>query len=257
MLVCMYYAARHGGWPTPGAGRVPAVRVRLERLLRAGRDGHVRHELRGHLRPRELPDAEVHLHQPGPASRRTSSAGGWPAGWRACVGGGITIVAGLALPEHPRRRSASTNIDWLWLLVVPGRSAVVMLWACRDDPGVGVLNMSPERHVPERGDRGRGVLPQRGGVPAGGPAGVAAGVGLCLPTTYWLEGMRRALIGPPPDGSPLGDVAAGGVVERRAGAGAAGDDGGAGGGGAVRSTGGASARRGGTARSRRRPGCDG
>jgi ABC-2 type transport system permease protein len=29
-------------------------------------------------------------------------------------------------------------------------------------------------------------------------------VGLSLPTTYWLEGMRRSLTGPPPEGSPLG-----------------------------------------------------
>ena len=28
-------------------------------------------------------------------------------------------------------------------------------------------------------------------------------VALALPTTYWLEGMRRALMGMPPEGSPL------------------------------------------------------
>jgi ABC-2 type transport system permease protein len=26
---------------------------------------------------------------------------------------------------------------------------------------------------------------------------------MALPTTYWLEGMRRALMGTPPEGSPL------------------------------------------------------
>jgi len=30
-------------------------------------------------------------------------------------------------------------------------------------------------------------------------------VSLCLPTTYWLEGMRRAISGPVPKESPLHD----------------------------------------------------
>jgi ABC-2 type transport system permease protein len=30
-------------------------------------------------------------------------------------------------------------------------------------------------------------------------------LGLALPTTYWLEGVRRALLGPPQTGGPLAD----------------------------------------------------
>ena len=62
----------------PGRHRpgVPAVHVRVQRLLRAGRHGHVRAQLCGGARPRALSHAEVRLHQPGalpdvlPRSRR-------------------------------------------------------------------------------------------------------------------------------------------------------------------------------------------
>jgi ABC-2 type transport system permease protein len=78
-----------------------------------------------------------------------------------------------------------------------------MLWACGMILASAVLNMSRSGMFLSEGVAG--VVYFLSGVVF--PLNVLPTwlqyVGQCLPTTYWLEGMRRAIAGPAPDGSPL------------------------------------------------------
>jgi ABC-2 type transport system permease protein len=108
------------------------------------------------------------------------------------VGGGITILAGLALPDI-RKYMALENIDWGWLFAYLG-VGVVMLWAAGMVLAAAVLNMSRNSMFLSEGLGG--VVYFLSGVvfPLSILPGWLQAVGVCLPTTYWLEGMRRAIL---------------------------------------------------------------
>ena len=117
------------------------------------------------------------------------------------VGAAITIAVGLMIPAV-RDGFPDRGIDVPWLLVfllVGG----VMLWAAGMILASAVLNMSRSGMFLSEGIAG--VVYFLSGVvfPVAVLPGWMQAVGLSLPTTYWLEGMRRALIGTPPDNSPL------------------------------------------------------
>lgn len=117
------------------------------------------------------------------------------------VGGIITILAGLAIPEV-RHALNIAEFDPLWLLiylVIGG----VMLWSGGMILASAMLNLSRSGMFLSEGIAG--VVYFLSGVifPISVLPKALQYVGLCLPTTYWLEGMRRAITGPPPEGSPL------------------------------------------------------
>ncbi|CAN5521141.1 ABC transporter permease [soil metagenome] len=122
------------------------------------------------------------------------------------AGATITITAGMILPRI-RNGITVSQIDWLWLaafLIV----GFVMLWAAGMMLASIVLNLSRSAGFLSEGIAGvvyflSGVLFPLAILPTW-----LENVGRCLPTTYWLEGMRRALIGLPqnitlPDGTVL------------------------------------------------------
>jgi ABC-2 type transport system permease protein len=109
------------------------------------------------------------------------------------VGGGITIAAGLFIPEI-RDHLSLARIDWPWLagfLAV----GVVMLWAAGMLLAAAVLNMSRNAMFLSEGLGGLVYFLSGVVFPLSILPGWLQAIGVCLPTTYWLEGMRRALLG--------------------------------------------------------------
>ena len=117
------------------------------------------------------------------------------------VGGAITILAGLAIPEI-RAAVQFEAIDPLWLLTFLAIGAV-MLWSAGMILASAMLNMT--RSGMFLGEGIAGVVYFLSGVifPLAALPGWLQAVGMALPTTYWLEGMRRSLTGRPAEGSPL------------------------------------------------------
>jgi ABC-2 type transport system permease protein len=117
------------------------------------------------------------------------------------VGGAITLAAGLLIPDV-RAAVRLENLHPGWLLAFLGVGSV-LLWACGMILASAMLNLSRSGMFLSEGVAG--VVYFLSGVvfPIGALPGWLQAVSLCLPTTYWLEGMRRALTGPPVGGSPL------------------------------------------------------
>ncbi len=117
-------------------------------------------------------------------------------------GGFITILAGLALPGI-RNSLNLAQLDLLWLIayLVIG---FVMLWAAGMILASAVLNMN--RSSMFLSDGIAGVVYFLSGVvfPLSILPKWLLPISHVLPTTYWLEGMRRAILGKPPSDSPLG-----------------------------------------------------
>jgi ABC-2 type transport system permease protein len=117
------------------------------------------------------------------------------------VGGIITIVAGLSLPPIRAALSFET-IDFGGLLVYLTIGSV-LLWSCGMLLASAMLNMTRSGSFLSEGIAGvvyllSGVVFPLNVLPTGLQA-----LGMALPTTYWLEGMRRSITGPAPAGSPL------------------------------------------------------
>lgn len=119
------------------------------------------------------------------------------------VGGLVTILAGLLIP--PIRASVHfENLDLPWLLTFLAVGAV-MLWSAGMILASAMLNMSRSGMFLSEGVAGvvyllSGVVFPLSVLPTG-----LRMAGQLLPTTYWLEGMRRAITGPPLVVSPLAD----------------------------------------------------
>lgn len=119
------------------------------------------------------------------------------------IGGVLNIAVGLILFHQVR---AAVGIDWAWLLaylVVGG----MMLWACGMLLAAACLNMSRNGMFLSEGVAGLVYLLSGVVFPLGALPEWVRPISLSLPTTYWLEGMRRALMGPVPDRlrGPLSD----------------------------------------------------
>ena len=117
------------------------------------------------------------------------------------AGATITILAGLSIPQV-RAAIRLEFLDPLWLLVFLAIGAV-LLWSAGMVLASAMLNMSRSGMFLSEGIAG--VVYFLSGVvfPITILPKWLLPVSLSLPTTYWLEGMRRALTGPPPPGSPL------------------------------------------------------
>ncbi|MBO0697446.1 MAG: ABC transporter permease [Zavarzinella sp.] len=117
------------------------------------------------------------------------------------VGGGVTVVAGLMLFSEVRS-SVVGGIDWLWLVVFL-LIGTAMLYACGLVLASAVMNMHRNGMFLSEGIAGVVYLLSGVIFPLSELPRWLQSIALALPTTYWLEGMRRALMGPSPDGSPL------------------------------------------------------
>jgi ABC-2 type transport system permease protein len=118
------------------------------------------------------------------------------------VGGLVTILAGLLIP--PIRESVHLeNLDLGWLLAYLAVGAV-MLWSAGMILASAMLNMSRSGMFLSEGVAGVVYLLSGVVFPLSVLPGWMQAIGTLLPTTYWLEGMRRALTGPPVVASPLG-----------------------------------------------------
>jgi ABC-2 type transport system permease protein len=121
------------------------------------------------------------------------------------VGGLITIIVGTLLFREVRASLAIAGVDWGWLaafLLVGG----LMLWACGMILASAVLNM--QRNGMFLSDGIAGVVYLLSGVAF--PLQILPTwmqyVGLSLPTTYWLEGMRRSITGVVVPDTPMSDL---------------------------------------------------
>lgn len=114
------------------------------------------------------------------------------------VGAVINLAVGLALFQGVQAGLRDGGIDWGWLLVYLGLG-LPMLWACGMILAGACLNMSRNGMFLSEGVGGLVYLLSGVLFPLTALPGWVRPVSECLPTTYWLEGMRRALMGPVPD----------------------------------------------------------
>ncbi len=204
MLVCMFYAARHAT-----GGRVPAEFLPYLYVSNAcfGLVGTVMFGLSYAVisdRERYRMLKYVYI---SPAHFQTYFlCRGLARAAEGTVGGVLNIAAGLLLFADLRSTMAGSGIDWGWLAVFLLIGSA-MLWACGMILAGVCLNMSRSGMFLSEGISG--VVYLLSGVVF--PLGVFDRDGLrwilwvsrSLPTTYWLEGMRRALMGPLPADAPI------------------------------------------------------
>jgi ABC-2 type transport system permease protein len=113
----------------------------------------------------------------------------------------VTVVAGLMLFSEVRS-SVAAGIDWLWLAAFLLIGAA-MLYACGLILAAAVMNMHRNGMFLSEGIAGVVYLLSGVIFPLSELPRWLQSIALALPTTYWLEGMRRALMGRSPEGSPL------------------------------------------------------
>jgi ABC-2 type transport system permease protein len=127
-------------------------------------------------------------------------------GAEGILGGVLNIVVGLMLFDKVRAAVGAGNIDVPWLLVYLLIGSL-MLWACGMILAAACLNMSRNGMFLSEGVAGLVYLLSGVVFPLRALPEWAQSISLALPTTYWLEGMRRALMGPVPERlrGPLSD----------------------------------------------------
>ncbi|MBP3957657.1 ABC transporter permease [Gemmata sp. G18] len=114
------------------------------------------------------------------------------------VGGVLSLTVGLILFAQVRN-SVAVDVPWLIVYLLIG---AMMLWACGMLLAAACLNMSRNGMFLSEGIAGLVYLLSGVVFPLSVFQGSMAWVqwiSLSLPTTYWLEGMRRALMGQVPE----------------------------------------------------------
>jgi ABC-2 type transport system permease protein len=136
-----------------------------------------------------------------PARFRTYFVGrGLARALEGVVGGGITILVGTLLFRDVRSAVAAVDPAWLAVYLAVG---AVLLWACGMILASAVLNMHRNGMFLSEGVAGVVYLLSGVVFPLAVLPAFLQWFGRLLPTTYWLEGMRRAITGPAPAGSAL------------------------------------------------------
>ena len=197
MLVCMFYAARHAT-----GGRVPAEFLPYLYVSNAcyGLVGSVMFGLSyAVVRDREHYRMLKYVYI-SPAHFQTYFLGrGLARASEGTVSGVLNVAVGLVLFADLRAAvGGGAGIDWGWLavfLLIGG----AMLWACGMILAGVCLNTSRSGMFLSEGIAGLVYLLSGVVFPLGVLPGWVQAIGLSLPTTYWLEGMRRALMGPVPE----------------------------------------------------------
>jgi ABC-2 type transport system permease protein len=136
-----------------------------------------------------------------PASFRTYFVGrGLARALEGVVGGLITVLVGTLLFRDVRSAVAAVDPAWLVVFLTVGG---VMLWACGMILASAALNMHRNGMFLSEGVAGVVYLLSGVVFPLAILPIALQWIGRLLPTTYWLEGMRRAITGPAPPGSAL------------------------------------------------------
>ena len=196
LLVCMYYAAR-----SATAGAVPVeflpymyVSNACYMLVGAVMFGMSYAVISDREHYRMLKYIYI-----GPGRLQTYFVGRSIAGaFQALLGGLLNVAIGaFAFPEV-RDALTRQSTEWGWLLFYM-LLGIVLLVALGLILSAAVLNMARQGMYLSEGIAGImyllcGVVFPLSILPA-----ALRYVGLCLPPTYWLEGMRRSLLGSPPD----------------------------------------------------------
>ncbi len=201
VLVCMFYAA---GQAT--GGRVPQQFLPYLYVSNAcyGLVGSVMFGLSyAVIRDREHYRMMKYVYI-SPAHFQTYFLGrGLARAMEGTVGGVLNIVVGLTLFSEMRAAlGRDGGIEWGWLLVFLTIGSL-MFWACGMMIAGAMLNMSRQGMFLSEGIAGIVYLLSGVVFPIAVLPGWVQGISLSLPTTYWLEGMRRALMGPPPADTPM------------------------------------------------------
>lgn len=122
-------------------------------------------------------------------------------GLEGFVGGLITIGVGLSIPAI-RESLQFSEFDPIWLLAFLGVGAI-LLGSCGLILASGMLNLPRSGMFLSEGIAGAVYLLSGVVFPLSVLPNWLQVIGLSLPTTYWLEGMRRAIVGQPPADSLL------------------------------------------------------
>src|SRR5262249_20421748 len=118
------------------------------------------------------------------------------------LGVAFTLAAGLLLLPEVRAALGAQGIAWPWLLLDLGLGAGLLL-------ALGLIMAGAALNLPRHGmflsEGVAGIVYLLSGAlfPITYLPGWLQPLSLALPTTYWLEGMRRALLGPGELPSPL------------------------------------------------------
>jgi ABC-2 type transport system permease protein len=199
MLVCMFYAARHA------TGRVPMEFLPYLYISNAcfGLVGTMMFGLSyAVVRDREHYRMLKYVYI-SPAHFQTYFLGrGAARGLEGTIGGVINIAVGLFLFADLR---GAVRVDLAWLAVYLLIGAM-MLWACGMILAAACLNMSRNGMFLSEGIAGVVYLLSGVVFPLKALPEWIQGIGLSLPTTYWLEGMRRALMGTHDDPDSVPDL---------------------------------------------------
>ncbi len=200
MLVCMFYAARYAT-----GGRVPAEFLPYLYISNAcfGLVSTVMFGLSyGVIRDREHYRMLKYVYL-SPANFQTYFVGrGMARAAEGTVGGVLNIATGLLLFSELRSAvGGAVGIDWLWLGVYLA-IGLAMLWACGMILAAACLNMTRNGMFLSEGIGGIVYLLSGVVFPLGVLPHWVQWLSLTLPTTYWLEGMRRGLMGRLPDSAP-------------------------------------------------------
>jgi ABC-2 type transport system permease protein len=204
MLVCMFYAAKYAAEVGGAPGRVAPEFLPYVYLSSAcyGLVGSVMFGMSSVV----IMDRESYRMLKyifiSPAQLQVYFLGrGLAKAMEGLVGGIITISAGMLLPPI---RDALTwdNVNLLTLFVYLAIGSV-MLWSAGMLLASAMLNMTRSGSFLSEGIAGVVYLLSGVVFPLSVLPTWLQSIGLVLPTTYWLEGMRRSLTGMAPEGSPL------------------------------------------------------
>jgi ABC-2 type transport system permease protein len=144
----------------------------------------------------------------GPSHLPTYFIGrGLSGGMQALLGGIINLSLGAIAFPAVRNALFGHSTEWLWLFVYLAIGAV-LLTSLGLILAAAVLNMARQGYYVSEGLSGLMYLLCGVVFPISALPDWLRAIGLCLPPTYWLEGVRRSLLGQAPDGplnSPLRD----------------------------------------------------
>jgi ABC-2 type transport system permease protein len=200
MLVCMFYAARYAT-----AGKVPAEFLPFLYVSNAcfGLVGTVMFGLSyAVITDRERYRMLKYIYI-SPGHFQTYFVGrGLARALEGTVGGTLNVLVGLALFSELRTAVGGEGIHWGWLATYLA-IGTAMLWACGMILAGAMLNLSRQGMFLSEGISGVVYLLSGVVFPIAILPEWIQWVSRVLPTTYWLEGMRRSLMGPMPVDAPI------------------------------------------------------